>query len=122
MTRIILSVWIYIGSLLAVLTTAGFIAQVLAAYPPDHLGSFGSVIPAISKIHASWLPSAPWLLAAAGGVSLLSCLYFWRSARPLETKTYSVALIAAINYFLALFCVMTLLVAYFYLPKVANVA
>jgi hypothetical protein len=39
---------------------------------------------------------------------------------PLETRLFSAAVIAALNLFLAMFFTMALLVAYFYLPKVAN--
>ena len=120
MARIILSVWIYIGSLVAVMTTAGFVSRLLAVYPQTHLSSFGPVVPGISKVHASWLPSAPTLLCVLAAVSVLISLYFYRSQRPRDVKTFAVTLVAAINYFLALFCVMTLLIAYFYLPKVAN--
>ena len=120
MTRIILSVWIYIGSLVAIITTAGFISQILAVYPQAHLSSFGPIVPGISKTHASWLSSAPTLLGVAAALSVLISLYFWRSHRPRDVKTFAVTLAAAVNYFLALFCAMTLLVAYFYLPKIAN--
>ncbi len=120
MTRIVLSVWIYISSLVALVTTAGLISNVLAVYPPAHLSSFGPVLPAVATTHSAWLPSAPTLLALAAAFSTALGLYFWRSHRPRETKTFAVTLIAAVNYFLALFCAMTLLVAYFYLPKVAN--
>ena len=120
MTRIILSVWIYIASLIAVVTTAGFIFRVLAIYPQTHLSSFGPVVPGIAKTHASWLSSAPGALGVVAALSALVALYFWRSRRPRETKAFAVTLVAAINCFLALFCVMTLLIAYFYLPKVAN--
>src|SRR5688500_4202833 len=120
MTRIILSVWIYISSLAAVMIAAGFISRILAVYPKEHLSSFGPVVPAIATTHSSWLPSAPALLAVAGAISAVLGLYFWRSRHTRETKIFAVTLIAAINYFAALFCVMALLIAYFYLPKVAN--
>ncbi len=120
MTRIILSVWIYISSLVALVTTAGLISRILAVYPQAHLSSFGPVVPAIATTHSAWLPLAPTLLALAAAFSTALGLYFWRSRRPRETKTFAVTLIAAVNYFLAFFCATTLLVAYFYLPKVAN--
>ena len=120
MTRIILSVWIYISSLVAVVTTAGLISRVLAVYPQAHLASFGPAVPAIAITHAAWLRSAPTALALVAVISTAAGVYFWRSRRPRETKTFAVTLVAAVNYFLALFCVVTLLVAYFYLPKVAN--
>lgn len=122
MARIVLSVWIYIGSLVAVLTTAGLISRVLALYPQEHLRSFGPVVPEISKIYASWLSSAPALLGVVAALSVLIGLYLWRSQRSRDAKTFAITLVAAISYFLALFCVMALLIAYFYLPKAANSA
>ena len=121
MTRIILSVWIFIGSLAAAL--ASLISHILAAYPKDHFRTFGSTIPAISESHAKWLPHAPSALGASALVSLVVAVYFWRSSsRSREVKAFAVTFVAAMNYFLALFCVMSLVVAYFLLPKVANAA
>ena len=120
MTRIILSIWIFIGSLVAALASGSLISHILAAYPADHFRTFGSTIPAISESHARWLPHAPTALALAALVSLAVAVYFWRSGRPRDNKTFAVTLLAALNYFLALFCVMSLVVAYFLLPKVAN--
>ncbi|RNF85416.1 hypothetical protein EER27_06570 [Lysobacter psychrotolerans] len=122
MIRIVLSVWIYISSLVAIGTTAGLISRVLAVYPQAHLASFGPVVPTIATTHAAWLGSAPAALGLAAAISIAAGLYFWRSRRARESKTFAVTMIAAVNYFLAFFCVMTLLVAYFYLPKIANMA
>ena len=120
MTRIILSSWLFIGSLAAALVSGSLISHILAAYPADHFRTFGSTIPAISESYARWLPYAPTALGLAALVSLAVAIYFWHSSRPRDTKTFAVAFVAALNYFLALFCVMSLVVAYFLLPKVAN--
>ncbi|WFC40550.1 hypothetical protein [Pseudoxanthomonas sp. SE1] len=117
-----ISILIYVGSILAVLVTGGLVSSVLALYPPTHLASFGPVVPAISKIHAAWLPavqSATWAIAA---VSAVIGLLVWRSRQPADGKLKAAVVIGAINYFLAMFFTTTLLVAYFYLPKVANAA
>jgi hypothetical protein len=58
-----------------------------------------------------------WLSAA---LSVAAGFYLWRSRRPLETRLFSATVIAALNLFLAMFFTTALLVAYFYLPKVAN--
>ena len=40
-------------------------------------------------------------LALGAAASVLAALYFWRSRRPTEPKTYAVTLIAAMNFALA---------------------
>jgi hypothetical protein len=122
MTRIILCVWIFIGSLLAALSAGSLISHILTAYPADHFQTLGATIPAISESHARWLPHAPAVLGAAALASLIVAVYFWRSSRSREIKVFAVTFAAALNYFLALFCVMALVVAYFLLPRVANAA
>ncbi|KQY48646.1 hypothetical protein [Lysobacter sp. Root494] len=122
MTRIVLSVWIFVGSLAAVLSAGSLISHILTAYPADHFRTFGTTIPSISETHARWLPHAPAALGASALLSLIVAIYFWRSGRSREIKAFAVTFVAAVNYFLALFCVMALVVAYFLLPKVANAA
>ena len=122
MTRIILSVWIYLGSLVATLSAGSLISHILTAYPANHFRTFGATTPALSETHARWLPHAPSALGASAILSLIIAIYFWRSGRPREVKAFAVTFAAAVNYFLALLCVMALVVAYFLLPKVANAA
>ena len=122
MTRIILSVWIFVGSLAALLAAGSLISHILTAYPADHFRTFGATIPSISATHARWLPYAPSALGLSALVSLLVAIYFWRSHQPREVKVFAVAFAASLNYFLALMCVMALVVAYFLLPRVANAA
>lgn len=59
-------------------------------------------------------------MVVAAVVSVLVALYFWRSRRPTETKTFAVTLLAAVNIAIASFLPMTFYVAYFVLPKAAN--
>lgn len=120
MVRVILSVWIFLGSLVAALACATLISHLLTAYPADHFQTFGSTIPAVSETHAQWLPYAPAGIGVAALLSVVVAVCYWRSASPREVKSFAVTLVAAINYFLSLFCVMALVVAYFLLPKVAN--
>ena len=120
MVRVILAVWIYLGSLAAAIASASLISHILTAYTANYFQTFGSTIPAVSATHARWLPYAPTGIGIAALLSIAVVLYYWRSTKPREVKSFAVALIASINYFLSLFCVMTLVVAYFLLPKVAN--
>ena len=111
---------IYLGSIIALLVTGGLVSSILALYPLSHLGSFGPVVPAISQTHAAWLPASPilsWAIAAAG---LIAGFVVWRSRWAAADKFQAALAIGALNYFFALFFTTTLLVAYFYLPKVAN--
>ena len=117
-----IAILIYIASIVAVLVVGGLVSSVLALYPATHLSSFGPVVPVIAQTYASWLPAVQpvtWTVAAASaGAGLL----MWRAQRPADGKLKAALVIGAVNYFLALFFVMTLLVVYFYLPKVANAA
>ena len=117
-----IAILIFIASIIAVLLVGGLVSSVLALYPVTHLSSFGPVVPAIAQIYAGWLPAVQpitWVVAVG---SVVMGILMWR-ARGLGDSKYKAALvIGAINYSLALFFTMMLLVAYFYLPKVANVA
>lgn len=120
MVRVVLAVWIYVSSLVAVLVSGTLISHILTAYPNDHFRSYGVVTPAVSETHAQWLPYAPAGLAVAALLSLVVAVYYWRSGKSRDIRTFAVVLVAAINYLLSLFCITTLVIAYFLLPQVAN--
>ena len=120
MPKIIVSVWIYLCGLIGAAVTGGLLSQVLSAFPPSQVEAYGPVVPAVARTWSALLPSAPAVLWLSPAVSAAAGLYLWRSRRPLETRLFSAAVIAAINLFLAMFFTTALLVAYFYLPKVAN--
>ena len=118
----VVAIVVYLSSIIAVLVAGGFVSSVLALYPVSHLGSFGPVVPAISQTHAAWLPAAPMATWAIAVVSVVAGFLLWRSRQAAAGKLQVALLIGALNYFLAFFITTTLLVAYFYLPKVANAA
>ena len=118
----IIAILIYVSSIIAVLVAGGLVSSVLALYPLSHLSSFGPVVPAISKTHAAWLPVVPAVSWAVAAVGVIAGGLLWRSRQPAAGKGQVALLIGALNYFLALFFTTTLLMAYFYLPKVANAA
>ena len=120
MPKIIVSVWIYLCGLIGAAVTGGLISQVLSAFPPSQIEAYGPVVPAVARSWSTWLPNAPALLWLSAAVSVAVGLYLWRSRRPLETRLFAAAVVAALNLFLAMFFAIALLVAYFYLPKVAN--
>ncbi|MGY1459825.1 MULTISPECIES: hypothetical protein [unclassified Luteimonas] len=117
-----IAILIYMSSIIAVLVVGGLVSAVLVLYPAAHLSSFGPVVPAIAQVHAGWLPAVQPVTWAVATASAAAGLLMWRSRRPASGKIQTALLIAAVNYFLALFFTATLLVAYFYLPKVANAA
>ncbi|WP_368561929.1 hypothetical protein [Pseudoxanthomonas sp. UTMC 1351] len=121
MVRVVLAVCIYASSFVAMLTSGCLISHILTAYPNDHFRTFGVVTPAVSETHAQWLPYAPVGLGVAALLSLVVAIYYWRSGKPRDIKTFAVVTVAALNYFLSLFCITTLVVAYFLLPPIANV-
>ena len=117
-----IAILIYIASIIAVLVVGGLVSSVLELYPVTHLSSFGPAVPVIAQTYAGWLPAvqpATWVVAT---VSVVAGMLMWRARRPIEGKIKAALVIGVVNYFLALIFVTTLLVAYFYLPKVANVA
>ena len=121
MPKIIVSVWIYLCGLIGAVITGGLLFQVLAAFPSNQIEAYGPVVPAVSRTWStSLLPIAPAVLWLSAVVSAAVGLYLLRSRRPLETRLFTATVIAALNLFLAMFFTAALLVAYFYLPKVAN--
>jgi hypothetical protein len=118
----VIAILIYLASIIAVLVTGGLVSSVLALYPASHLSSFGPVVPAISQTHAAWLPVVPTASLVIAAVSVAVGIFLRRSRHTPAGKLQAALVIGALNYFLAMFFTTTLLVAYFYLPKVANAA
>jgi hypothetical protein len=117
-----ITILIYVSSVIAVLVVGVLVSSVINLYPVSHLGSFGPVVPAISKTHAAWLPAVPMLTWAIATSGVAAGFVLWRSRQAVASRIQVALLIRALNYFLALFFTTTLLVAYFYLPKIANAA
>jgi len=120
MTRKILSIWIFLGSVAAALMSASVTSQTLQAYGPGHLRSFGPKATMASESFAAWLPYAPSILFAALVASIITAVYFWRSNKASDLKSFAICIIAALNYFLAFFVLMSLVSAYVLLPRLAN--
>jgi len=121
MTRI-LGMFLYVTSLLAVLRTGAYIAQLIQVFPVEHLANYGPRIPAVAALNARRLPHAPALLFAAAAVSALVAMGIWRLPTQVSNRPFALAALAAVNYFLSLYCCMSLLVAWFLLPRLANAA
>lgn len=120
MPKIIVSIWIYLCGLIGAAVTGGLLLQVLSAFPPSQIEAYGPVVPAVARSWSTLLPGAPVVLWLSAAISVALGVYLWRSRRPLETRLFAAAVIAALNLFLAMFFTAALLIAYFYLPKVAN--
>jgi len=119
MTRI-LGLFLYASSLIALLLTGGHIAQLIQAFPVEHLASYGPRIPAVAALNARWLPHAPVLLVGTAAVSVLAAAGIWRSRSQVPNRPFALAALAAANYFLSFYCSMSLLIAWFLLPRLAN--
>jgi membrane protein implicated in regulation of membrane protease activity len=117
-----LAILVFLSSIVALLVTGGLVSAILALYPAAHLSSFGPVAPAISLTHAAWLPAVQMMTWAVSAASAVAGVLLWRGRQSAPGKLQTALLIGALNYFLSLFFTTTLLVAYFYLPKVANAA
>lgn len=118
--RGLLASWIFLASLACLLMAALYIHEILALYPADHLASYGPRVPRVAKLYAGLLPHAPAGLLAAAAASVAFWFLHRRSAASPDAKAFARALIAALGIFLAFFSTMILLIAYFYLPKIAN--
>ena len=118
----IIAIVIFLSSIIALLVAGGLVSAVLALHPVSHLNSFGPVVPAISQAHAVWLPAVPMVTWAVVAASAVAGAVLWRGRQAAPGGVQVALLIASLNYFLALFFITTLLVAYFYLPMAANAA
>ncbi|MUV14568.1 hypothetical protein [Noviluteimonas gilva] len=113
MPRIVIAVWIYLCGLVGAVTTGTFLARVLSMYPRP-------VEPAVSVAFANMVANAPTWLWGSAALSAALGIYLWRSRRPLETRLFAAAVIAALNLFLAMYFSVALVVSYFYLPNLAS--
>ena len=120
MPKIIVGIWIYLCGIFGAAITGAFLSQVMSVFPETQLEAYGPRVPMVARAWSAWLPSTPAILWSGAAISAVAGLYLWRSSRPLETRLFAAAVIAALNLFLAAFFATALLVAYFYLPKVAN--
>jgi len=118
--RIGLTIWIYLSSLVALAVSAGHLSHAIELYSPlaaDHLGPRA---PMFTQQVILAAPRYPLYLVAVGAVSLIAAIYFWRSRRTTDTKTFAVTLIAAINLSLAAVLPPLFYIGYFVVPKAAN--
>lgn len=118
--RIALTLWIYACSLVALAVSAGHLNFAIELYAPLAATHLGPYAPLFTQEIVQSAPRYPLYLGAAGVASLVPALYFWRSRRPTETKTYAVTLIAAVNFALAAAIPPLFYIGYFVIPKAAN--
>lgn len=118
--RSALSVGLFAIGLISLLVSAMYIHHVLVAYPVNDIARYGPAVPALGGAYAAWLRYAPSGLALASVASIIVLLVARRALVSPEARTFAAALIAAVDLFLALFCAMALLLAYFSLPKLAD--
>ncbi len=115
-----LTIWIYLSSLIALAVSAGHLNLALEIYSPLEATHLGPKAPMFTQEIIRAAPRYPFYLAGAGVVSLFAGLYFWRSDRPTETKTFAVTFIAAVNLALAAVIPPLFYIGYFIIPKAAN--
>lgn len=120
MTKLIVGVWIYLCGILGSAITAGFLSQMLRTFPASQLEAYGPRVPEVARSYAALVAGAPTVLGVVSVLSAVIGIYLWRSRRPRDTRLFAAAAISALNLFLAMFFTMILLLAYFYLPKIAN--
>jgi len=118
--RLALTIWIFVASIATLIAGAETIAGVRRAFPDNGQAMFGPRVPAFTAAVYAQSADYPTVLVIAAIASIVLALYFWRSSRPFETKAFAATLLAAINMSLAASLTMSILVAYFMLPKLAN--
>lgn len=118
--RIVATIWIYLVSLVAIVVNAGMLSTMLEAYAPLDGAHLGPMVPGFTRAVLSGVEQYPLYMGIAAIASLFAVLYLWRCARPIETKTYAITFIAALNLYVAMYFPMTFVFAYFLFPKVAN--
>ena len=120
MTKLIVGVWIYLCGILGTAITGAFLSQMLRTFPASQLEAYGPKVPEVARPYAALVAGAPTVLRVVSVLSAAIGIYLWRSRRPRDTRLFAAAVISALNLFLAMFFTMILLLAYFYLPKIAN--
>ena len=118
--RIGLSIWIYFCSLIALAVSAGHLSLAIELYSPLAANHLGPRAPIFTQEMILAAPRYPLYLAAAGALSLVGAIYFWRSRRTTEAKTFAVTLIAAFNLAIAAVLPPLFYIGYFVVPKAAN--
>lgn len=118
--RIGLTLWIYLCSLIALAAGASHLDLALGLYSPLDATHLGPRAPAFTQAIIQAVPHHPLWMVIGAVASVLAALYFWRSQRPTETKTFAVTMIAAMNFALAAALPMAFYVGYFVVPKAAN--
>lgn len=118
--RIGLTLWIYFCSLIALAGGASYLDLALGLYSPLNATHLGSRAPAFTEAIIQAVPHYPLWMVIGAVASVLAGLYFWRSHRATETKTFAVTVIAAMNFALAATLPMAFYIGYFVVPKAAN--
>lgn len=120
--KTIIAALLYLGSLATLLITAVSISRVLAAYGLDHPATLGRLVPAFTQSSLGMLSNSAWLCGGTAAISTLLLLIALRKAAMRESKLYWTAILAAVNYHIAAALYAALVVGYFLLPKLSNIA
>jgi hypothetical protein len=112
MTRKILAIWIFLSSVAASLVSASLVSLVMRANGSGHLHSSGQKVTMASESFSAWLPYAPSILFASTTASIIALIYFSRSSKAADLKSFAICLIASFNYFCAFFVLMSLVSAH----------
>jgi len=120
--RLILTIWMFLASLFFLVGGAVYMGLAIDLYSPLSASHAGPATPAFTQSVVESAPNYPTYMGVVAGLSLLAAVYFWRCRRPFETKSFAIAFISAINFFVAGNLHMAFFIGYFVLPKAANAA
>ncbi len=120
--RKILSILAFLGSLLILFITSGFLSEVSRILPPEQLTLFGPKVPAFSIQISNLAPMIPIIMDIVGALSICTSIYIWRCAQPIEVKSFFITYLSAVNIAVAALSSSTFMIAYLILPHAANLA
>ena len=91
--------------------------EVYSPLDPAHLGPRVPMFTqgVVDEVHTYLLG-----MGIVGVASAIGAIYFWRSSRPAEVKTYAVTFLAGVNLMIAAAIPPLFYIGYFVLPKAAN--
>lgn len=119
MTRII-GLWLYVASVVGLLCVAAQLSGLLAVFPPGHMRDYGPRVPHLAETQWPWIVHAPLLLCVASALAALAGVWLWRSRLKPHDKTFALAAIAALTFFVGMWVAGAVLAFWFLVPKAAN--
>ena len=118
--KAVVTALIYFGSCAALLATHVIGSTLHVIYASDLPVSPEERTFLFTSIALSLIPNTALICFGTIGLSALLAVFATRRLNPQESKLYWVTVLGALNYYISLFVLGTLLIGLFLLPKLAN--